>query len=314
MVRKTTPAPPRRAVNLPGDPYDLHEVQLAKRGPRAGDPKRVRADPAHQATEAQILNALEAREFAASKGWRLNTWLTVIFNQLHGSQGWVAGQPAETQVPLQRERLVRCLDAWCRRKGIPQSRILAVENVSGRGPHAHILMHLPETARLRVFLQEGEEPSEDPLWEEAHRQLSLLLRKFSGWTQRELDAAPPNRRPIDLSELQLPDDYRRDTVTRKMGYLLKSASPDAIVDYRGRRSALVELAPGAGSPSLTLQPSADTYSRRMVTSSQSIGSAARKAAGWRSGASLSQLSRKIAREEQIEEVQKLLKKIYRAGA
>ncbi|WP_158743647.1 hypothetical protein [Acidisphaera sp. L21] len=305
----TTPSPTTRRVNAAGHAYHGRKIQTATRGRYPWTPKALTPDASQCATIEQVSGAYEAMQFAASTGRRLNTWFTVIFPQLHGSSGWHAGEPAGPQVRKQRERLRTCLAGWCNRHGIPQAWISAVENVAGRGPHIHVLMHLPEAAPPKTLPTDGEIILLDPLWHQHRQKLYDLLRKFSGWSQRELDAAPEGLRPIDLSEVHLPTDHPKDNTFRKFCYLVKSLSPDEVLTYQGQRMTLGEIISHDGcGEDTTVRPSTNTYTHRMVSSSRSIAAGARENAGWKDGKfDLTILSRRIRQERLRETASRLLR-------
>ena len=285
VVQAKTPKPlglaaKRISSRVASFDHDRHAVQLATRGPTAGQPKRIKPTASCQVTPAQMANAKNAWEFAITRGIRLNTWVTIIFDQLKGDKGWKAGASPGDQVRFQRQRTRRCVSDWCRRKGTPEAWISVVENVAGRGPHLHMLLHLPEGAPPATMRVEGISYTEDATWRRHRNGLHSFLVGFSGYSPAQFDAMPAGRRPVDICNYHLPDKTlaNRNSAETKLRYLMKSVSPNFIVKDDRKKATILEVSSqGTSEPNVTLYPSTNTYTKRMLTTSFSVGKQARKA-------------------------------------
>jgi hypothetical protein len=230
---------------------------LASRGPTAGTPRNVQADPHRHIPRRQVLEIRNAYLFAEEARTPLNTFVSINFV---GSRGWPAGARAPEQIGRIKERFRKAVEGWCRRQGIPLVNVYALENPAqgGRGPHIHILLHLPPGR-----------------WHELREALNGFLARTGGWRE----PACPEFKPFDIDEAE-----RGSTdALRGLRYMVKGVAPQEVVTVGGERITLAQLSERTGTaakPGVNLEPQGDTRVAKRAGSGRAVGKAARKAAGW----------------------------------
>lgn len=110
--------------------------RLAKRGRTAGLPVALRSTPSPSyITVRELYRLVNAVNFSASAGTPINNLLTVAWKDQPNFRDL-------TWHGLER-RFLQGMSHWLRRNGVEPTYTYFRENVAGRGPHNHVLLHLP---------------------------------------------------------------------------------------------------------------------------------------------------------------------------
>ncbi|WP_207191533.1 hypothetical protein [Paracraurococcus ruber] len=255
------------------------------------------ADPSRYLTGRHLHELRNAFLFAEKQGWPLNTWIAVNFR---GSHGWVQGDRGAGQVRRARNRFIKAIRDWCQRNSIPHAFVYVVENPpqGGRGPHMHILQHLPQDN-----------------WLALRDSLYLQLRSTGAWADHEFGFSkqqalqggererPAKWRPLFMHAEPLgnhvPWDWQREALKR-LRYMAKGANPQEVVLVNGERLTLGQLGERylgfhtkrtlddngivretvVLRPGVNLAPQGDPRIKKRVGSSRELGQAARREFGW----------------------------------
>ncbi len=218
-------------------------------GPLVGLPKRPRTDRHRALALDQVCNLVNAAAFAEAQGRPLVVELTLAWRLMRGfsEKRW-----ADIQV-----RAVDYMSRWLRRRKIVPTFVWDRERVPGCGVHTHVLLHLPRrgTAKLakelrnyisRTFgFQDRVKPSD-----KLERGVDVSYGRFGAWT-REMRAG-------SLRYALKGFDHRafryvgQDGTTENLGAALG-------IDHRGQQG-FIDI--------------------KRCGTSQNIGPAARRKAGW----------------------------------
>jgi hypothetical protein len=117
------------------NPRERRKPTLCQRGPRAGLVRSVRSDLGRHLDLRAIYRLVDAVAFARSVSTPLTAHVTIIWNRAPGfsQRRWASVQT----------RLLHRLRGWLARRKVPVAWAFVRENVRGRGPHTHLLLHVP---------------------------------------------------------------------------------------------------------------------------------------------------------------------------
>jgi hypothetical protein len=127
-------------------------VPVSKRGPRAGLPKLIKANPREHLTENHLAKILNAEGFAAAQKMELSVHLTIHWRRDPAFMAIAQAGDPEALSKAWSKRLTRFFDKlsrWLTRNSIPVA--FAWVNEVGReyGEHTHVLLHLPHPRKLK---------------------------------------------------------------------------------------------------------------------------------------------------------------------
>lgn len=217
-------------------------VALCRRGPRRGLPRLPRIDRKRNLTLLELLRFANGIAFAKQIGLPLNTHITVTWNRAPGFS---------LKVWSEREtRLRQALGRWLERRGVQAVSAYVRENCRGRGPHTHLLIHLPQDR-----------------WHELAAELHPFLLRSGGfhWDNGVRITGDARGTPGMVTWRQTTGLFR---------YLAKGIDPKALV--------LLGTEPVFLSDLLGVRPEPlATVALKRVGTCEALGPKARKAAGWK---------------------------------
>jgi hypothetical protein len=273
--------------SLSASAKDEEDTLLYKVSTKAST-KSIILDLERYTPRSQIVEVHNAFEFAETSGYPFNTFVTVVYNAHKEWTPYTRNEP-EIQRMLRRvkESVRHLISDFCRRNGFAFSAIFAQEACPGRGPHVHMLLHLPKDrwSELR-----------DRLTRCLMRSMRMSIKEFQQ-KKREKYALPSDQRksiwlPVWINSIdKLPDQALcYDDALTKLRYICKSVNPNEPLAYKDDLRTLQEIG------DVKLEDTGNARTLRRLTSTNNLGKQARSKAGWADDPHLTFLSAKARSE------------------
>lgn len=214
-------------------------------------PPSARSVTTNCISRKQALNLIEAMRFAEGIGIPLNTFVTIAFK---GSSIYPGdGPPTQAQTRACRAAALATVTRLAAAHGFSTAYAWALERVTGRGLHVHMLCHLPAQAH-----------------EQLRDALAQRIKRTFGWDSQ---AGNWHFKPLEIA----PECLEGLDPARKLLYLLKGLDPEVSTYRRNMTKGFLDQ-----------KPQGRIYGKR-VGVSRNIDQSARRQSGRRERATLADL-------------------------